>query len=393
MAMETSHSPEQILPQAFPGIGPQETQDLLAAGQVRSYPAGAVLCRENALEDTFYILLDGAVDVSKTINNLERRMLTTLEAGSFFGEMALIHNAPRGATVTAKTPVTVMEINQEKFNATLKNSGSMSLAMVHQISTRLRENDEMAVEDLRLRAGELARAYQRLAEQDVARREFLTNIAHELRTPLMTAGGYIQLIQSGAVAASEINHVLETVARSIQQITLLVNDILFLQEMDLILPKFQAVNIVDIAHIVAAKYAEKALAAKIELSITAEENLPSVSGDAKSLERALTALLDNAIKFSPNGGQVSLSISRDKSQVVIKVRDEGIGIAAEDLPRIFDRFRHLERHEDRLFGGIGLGLAITRQVIQQHNGHLDVESKPGKGTTFIVRLNTVRVVM
>ncbi len=391
--METGHTPEQILPQAFPGIGPQETQDLLNAGQVRSYPAGTVLCRENALEDTFYILLDGAVDVTKTINNLERRMLTTLEAGSFFGEMALIHNAPRGATVTAKTPVTVMEINQENFNAALKNSGSMSLAMVHQISTRLRENDEMAVEDLRLRAGELARAYQRLAEQDVARREFLTSIAHELRTPLMAAGGYIDLIQSGAIPPSQLPQALETVARNIQQITLLVNDILFLQEMDLILPKFQAVNIVDIAHIVAARYAEKALAANIALSITAEEHLPSVSGDAKSLERALTALLDNAIKFSPNGGSVNLNISRDKSQIVIKVRDEGIGIAAEDLPRIFDRFYHLERHDDRLFSGIGLGLAITRQVIQQHHGQLDVESKPGKGTTFTIRLNTVRVVV
>lgn len=391
MTNETFPSPQEIIPQAFPGISPQEVESLIAAGQVRSYPAGAVLCRENAIEDTFYILLDGAVDVSKTINNLERRMLTTLKAGSFFGEMALIHNAPRGATVTAKTPVTVMEINQENFNATLQNSASMSLAMVHQISTRLRENDEMAVEDLRLRAGELARAYQRLAEQDVARREFLTNIAHELRTPLMTAGGYIQLIQSGAIPPTELSNALETVARNIQQITLLVNDILFLQEMDLILPKFQTVNIVDIAHVVAAKYAEKALSAGIDLHISAEANLPAVSGDPKSLERALTALIDNAIKFSPNGGQVHIRMQRDKSQVVIKISDEGIGIAPEDLPRIFDRFYHLERHNDRLFGGIGLGLAITRQVIQQHNGQLDVESKPGKGTTFTIRLNMVRV--
>lgn len=391
--MEPSHTPEHILPQAFPGISPQETQDLLAAGQVRDYPTGTVLCHENALEDIFYILLDGAVDVSKTINNLERRMLTTLEAGAFFGEMALIHNAPRGATVTAKTPVTVMEISKEKFNAALKNSGSMSLAMVHQISSRLRENDEMAVEDLRLRAGELARAYQRLAEQDVARREFLTTIAHELRTPLMAAGGYIQLIQSGAISPAGTPQALETVARNIQQITLLVNDILFLQEMDLILPKFQPVHIMELAHVIVAKYAEKARAAGIHLSITAAEHLPLVSGDPKSLERALAALLDNAIKFSPNGGNINISMMRDKSEVVIQVRDEGIGIAPEDLPRIFDRFHHLEKQGDRLFSGIGLGLAITRQVIQQHNGRLDVESRPGKGATFTVRLKIVRVVV
>jgi len=390
--METHHSPAEIIPQAFPGISPEEVSVLASAGRVNTYPEGTILCQENAIEDTFYILLDGSVDVSKLINKLEKRLLTTLDAGSFFGEMALIHNAPRGATVTAKTPVTVMEINQEKFNATLQNSGSMSLAMVHKISSRLRENDEMTIEDLRLRAGELARAYQRLAEQDVARREFLTNIAHELRTPLMAAGGFVQLLQNGSIPKESMEQAVDTIARNIQQITLLVNDILFLQEMDLILPKFQSVNIVDITHMVVVKYAEVAQEKKVELTIDADENLPAVSGDPKSLERALTALVDNAIKFSPNGGTVTISIERDKKDVVMKVIDEGIGISQEDMPRIFDRFYHLERQDDQLFSGIGLGLAVTRQVIQQHNGQLDVDSKPGKGTTFTIRLNTVRVV-
>src|SRR5512137_587403 len=114
--------------------------------------------------------------------------------------------------------------------------------MVREISRRLRENDELAIEDLKMRASELAEAYQKLAEQDLARREFITNVAHELRTPLMAAGGFLQLLQKGIITQDKLPATIDTVARNIQQITTLVNDILFLQEMDLILPKFQPVD-------------------------------------------------------------------------------------------------------------------------------------------------------
>jgi len=98
------------------------------------------------------------------------------------------------------------------------------------------------------------------------------------------------------------------------------------------------------------------------------------------------ALMDNAIKFSPDGGNVTIKIDQREENVFVSVIDQGIGIERENLPRVFDRFYHLEKHEDNLFGGIGLGLAIIRQVIEQHQGKLDVESKPGRGSTFTMRL-------
>ena len=98
------------------------------------------------------------------------------------------------------------------------------------------------------------------------------------------------------------------------------------------------------------------------------------------------ALVDNAIKFSPKGGDVNLRLGEKDGFVRVSVEDHGIGIPKENQPRIFDRFYHLEKHEDNLFSGIGLGLAITRQVIQQHNGNLEMDSTPGKGTTFTMTL-------
>jgi signal transduction histidine kinase len=386
-------SPKEIIPRAFPGISQLEIDELISRAQVKNYAQGMVLCHEAAEENKFYILLDGKVDVTKTINNVEQRYLKSLDAGDFFGEMGLIHNAPRAATVLAASPVTVLEIDKENFDRVLQHSSSVSMAMVREISSRLRENDEMAIEDLRMRASELARAYQKLAEQELARREFLTNIAHELRTPLMAASGFLQLMQKGLITPEKMSGALETVTRNIQQITTLVNDIMFLQEMDLILPKFQSVNMISIAQEIAEKYQDKAAANLLTIQVNADPKLPKVSGDPKSLERALTALVDNAIKFSPDGGLVDINMREQGNDLIIDVVDQGIGIEANRLPRIFDRFYHLENSGENLFSGIGLGLSITNQVIKQHNGQLSVQSEPGKGSTFTVQLKATKVVL
>ena len=98
------------------------------------------------------------------------------------------------------------------------------------------------------------------------------------------------------------------------------------------------------------------------------------------------ALVDNAIKFSPAGASVEIRTMLEREMIRVGVEDQGIGIARKSLPRIFDRFHHLDRSGDELFNGIGLGLAITRQVIEQHHGSLDVVSEPGKGSTFTITL-------
>jgi signal transduction histidine kinase len=383
----TKRAPSRIIPKAFPGITPDEVQELITHSQVHSYPAGTVLCRENQTEQIFYMILEGEVEVTKDINRDEARLLQTLGPGDFFGEMALIHNAPRAATVTAKTDLVVLELDKASFDTVLKRSSSVALAMVHEISNRLRENDEMAIEDLRLRARELAQAYQKLAEQEVARREFLANVAHELRTPLMAASGYLQILQQGRMLnQDQLMQALDTVSRNVHQIVTLVNDILFLQEMDLVLPEFMPVDMGEVASTVLERYKSQAATRGVHLSLTEDRNLSPVLGDTRSLERALTALVDNAIKFSPKGGDVEIRLSKGDRQVCITVEDHGIGISPHTQPRIFDRFYHMEKEADDLFGGIGLGLAITRQVIQQHKGTLGVESDYGKGSIFTMRL-------
>lgn len=354
--------------------------------QIKTYPADTVLCREDAVERTFYMILEGEFEVTKLINNNEKRLLKTLNAGDFFGEMALIHNAPRAATVKSLTNTVVLELSKEGFDRVLKHSPSVAMAMVAEISNRLRQNDQLAIEDLRLRARELADAYQKLAEQDLARREFLTNIAHELRTPLMVASGYLHALKKGMLAGDQLDKSVETISRNIDQIVNLTNDLLFLQEMELVLPDFQQVDLHALIDRIAGKYEGKARARNLFIKISGPRHVSPIQGDEASLERAFTALVDNAVKFSPPHGEIDIRISERDNQVSVAVEDHGIGIDPQIRPRIFDRFFHLEKSGEELYSGLGIGLSITRQVIQQHRGTLDVESEPGKGSTFTISL-------
>lgn len=384
--MTTQRAPSKIIPRAFPGIKPDEIEEIIVNSQIRSYPEGTVICHEGATERTFYMILEGELSVSKVINNDDSRLLKTLTAGDYFGEMALIHNASRAATVVAKTNVLVLELSKEGFDRVLRQSPSVSLAMVREISSRLRQNDDLAIEYLKVRAGELALAYEKLAEEELARRTFLTNIAHELRTPLMAANGYLQLLKKGMLSGEQLDQATDTISRNLGQIIALVNDALFLQETELVLPEFQDVDMVSIVAGVFEQYKEKAGARDVKLKVKADRGLPHVSGDHKSLERAVIALVDNAIKFSPHGGDVNIRLSARNGNVLVEVEDHGIGMTSETRQNIFDRFYHLDRAGDELFGGIGLGLAITNQVIKQHHGKLEVKSGPAKGSTFTMSL-------
>ncbi len=363
---------------------------MAAVGRVHDYPAGTVLCHEGANENIFYILLDGQVEVTKAMANLQSRVMKRLFAGEFFGEMALIHNLPRAATVTTITPVSVLEIHKEDFTRLLERCVPLSLAMVREVSRRLRENDEMAIEDLRVKAGELADAYQTLAEMEYARSEFLTTIAHELRTPLTAAGGFLQVIQKGRLHGQMLNTAVDQVTRNIQEIISLVNDILFIQEMDLILPDFAPTDLRIMIKDLVDEMHPGAVNNGVLMEAVIAADIPTLNGDQKSLQRAFRALLDNAIKFSPDGGVVKIEADWDQDNIWVVVQDHGVGIPEDAIERIFDRFFHLDEVDGRLFRGVGLGLSIAQQVIEQHRGRIEVESKLGEGSQFKIYLPNTR---
>jgi len=380
---------DKILMKAFPGLAQEEAVKVLKGGKVQYYPFETVLTRENAYESTFYILMEGDVKVTKRISSNEERLLSTLHAGDFFGEMAIINDAPRAATITTLSPVTVLEIEKEAFADLIQNNPSITLAMIREVSRRLRENDELTIEDLRLKAKELAEAYQTLADQDFARRRFLSTIAHELRTPLMAANGFLLMTRSGKLDGDALASALETVSRNLQEIISLTNDILFLQEMELILPEFQPTDIGRVVATVVEKYRNRADKNEVGISLQIAPGMLTIMAEPRSLGRAFGAILDNAIKFSPDGGEVQVVVDQEPNNIIVSIQDHGVGIPPDALPRVFDRFFHLDEINGHAFRGAGLGLSIARQVIEQHLGQIEVTSELGKGSYFLVKLRRV----
>ena len=382
--MTTLRTPARIIPRAFPGIKPNEVQEIIVNSQIKSYPAETVLCQEDAIESTFYMILEGDFEVTKTINNTEKRLLKTLSAGDFFGEMALIHNAPRAATVKALSSAVVLELNKEGFDRVLKHSPSVATAMVAEISNRLRQNDQLAIEDLRLRASELADAYQKLAQQEMARKEFLTSIAHELRTPLTAASGYLHTLKKGKLSGEQLQVTIETVSRNVDQIVNLTNDLLFLQEQELVLHDFQPVDMLQLVELVIGKLVAKAKARSISIKIRGNTRVPQAQGDEASLERALTGLIDNAIKFSAPNGTVDIRFADLGNHVSVSVVDHGIGIDPQYADRIFIIFGRL--HSRREYSGTGIGLAMCKRIVERHGGTINADGQVGIGAKFYVTL-------
>ena len=218
------------------------------------------------------------------------------------------------------------------------------------------------------------------------RKEFVANVSHELRTPLTVIRGYVETLQDGAVDdRPRAMQYLATVQKHTQQLTNLVNDLLNLSRLDSMaaIADPTPVSLKRIAKRVADLHAPAAQLKNHTLTVHATP--ATVRGDGEQLERAVSNLVENAIKYTRAGGNIGIVVHSDGASAIIEVTDNGIGIAADDVPRIFERFYRADRSRSREMGGTGLGLSIVKHIVQAHGGTIDVTSAPGQGSTFRMR--------
>ena len=222
----------------------------------------------------------------------------------------------------------------------------------------------------------------RLEELFTAQQRFLADVSHELRTPLTTIRGNVDLMRRMG-GADDVS--LDDIEAELERMTRLVNDLLLLARADVgSLPV--TTETVEMDTLLLDVYRQvKALRPKVEVTLE-EVDQVQVTGDSDRLKQLILNLVDNAVKYTPAGGQVFLSLHKDAGYAELTVRDTGIGIPEEDLPFIFDRFYRVDKARARAHGGSGLGLSIARWIVEVHKGTLTVDSKVGEGTTFTVRL-------
>ena len=246
----------------------------------------------------------------------------------------------------------------------------------------------IAMDNARL-VEELRRRTQQAEEASRLKDEFLSTASHELRTPLNAILGWTRMLRSGTITPENTPRALEIVERNARMQTQLVEDLLEVSR--IITGKLRLeVRPVDLVKVIEAVVdsVRPAMAAKgIRLEATLDPDAAAVSGDPDRLQQVVWNLLSNAVKFTASGGRVETRLAREGDRVTLTVADTGVGIAPEFMPYVFDRFRQADTGYTRKFGGLGLGLAISKQLVEMHGGTIAVESAGhDKGATFRLSL-------
>lgn len=239
------------------------------------------------------------------------------------------------------------------------------------------------------RTAELEEANARLSEADALRRRFLADISHELRTPLTVIRGEAEITLRGADRdGAEYRTVLGRILEQAVHTGRLVDDLLFLARAAAGAPRLrtQPVRLDALVQRVVAEMASVAGRAGLSLAFAAEAREATVLADPGRVRQLVVILLDNAIRYSEPGGAVTVAVAQGPGTVVLRVADRGIGIDAEELPRVFDRFWRGAHAHDRHGEGSGLGLPLAKVIAEAHDGRIGLESRPGQGTTVTVSL-------
>ena len=229
-----------------------------------------------------------------------------------------------------------------------------------------------------------------LKKMDQVRRDFVANVSHELRTPLSILRGYIEtLLDSPEISREEFSRILGVMERHSKRLDLLAEDLLTLAQLESANPNLQLGN-VDLPSFfgeVIRDWEKKLATKQLNLIVDLPPDAPTIRADRARLQEALYNLLDNAVKYSREHGEIRLIARRHENEIVLNVSDNGVGISEEDLPRIFERFYRVDKaRSTESIRGTGLGLAIVKHIAQLHGGRVEANSEPGKGTTIRVSL-------
>ena len=226
-----------------------------------------------------------------------------------------------------------------------------------------------------------------LRQVETTRREFVSNVSHELRSPLASVRAMVETLESGALENREVAlDFLSRIDSDIKRMTTIVDELLELSRLESgQMPIHLApLSIDEVAGEIVARFKGTAAAAGVKMGMDFPPDLPYVMAEAGKLDQILTNLLENALRFTPEGGRVDVSASTCQRWVKLTVSDTGVGIPSEHLPHVFERFYKVDR--SRRDGGTGLGLAIAKHLVQAHGGDITVSSAEGQGSSFNLTL-------
>jgi signal transduction histidine kinase len=352
------------------------------------YNPGDVIFEEGSQADRFYIVADGAVEVWKDYRLPEKDLLAVHEQGHLFGEMALIDELPRSATVLAKEPTRLFYIDRDDFHTIIQGNSKIAISILKSVSDMVRKSNEYFVENLRERARELEKSNQALreAQEELLLKDRLSTlgkfsslILHDIRNPLSILRSMAEMIILNSSEPEKVERNAKKVISEADRLNQIASEMLDYSRGEIRL-NMSIVNLDSFFNRLLEAVEEKFQAR--DITITTEISLSEpVIMDEQRMFRVFFNLADNARKAMPQGGMFSIKAFKADQTLKVEVADTGVGMDLSIQKKIFDPFFS---YSDQ--GGTGLGMSIVKSIIEAHHGTLFVSSKPNGGTVFRVTL-------
>ena len=352
------------------------------------YQPGTVIFEEGSQADRFYIVAEGAVEVWKDYELPEKDLLAVHEPGHLFGEMALIDELPRSATVLAKEPTRLFYIARDDFQRIIQDNSEIAISILKSVTDMVRSSNEYFVENLRDRAKELEKTNLALqeAQEELLRRDRLSTlgkfsslILHDIRNPLSIVRSMAEMLLLNSKDPAKVEKNARKIITEADRLNQIASELLDYSRGEIRL-NMAIVDLRTFFNRLLETVEEKFQARDIEVITNIELAAPIIM-DEQRMFRVFYNLADNARKAMPRGGEFRIRAFQADQTVRVEVSDTGVGMDPSVQKKIFDPFFS---HSDE--GGTGLGMSIVKSVIEAHNGTLFVSSKPKGGTTFRVTL-------
>lgn len=346
-----------------------ELESLKRAAKRRQFSAGEVIFRQGDPGDGLYVVEEGCVEISAPVGEGHQRVLSQLETGAFFGEMAVLDQEPRSATATAIADSVLSFIPAGEMERALEQSPRLMLLLVREFCRRMRQTDRRFVEEV-IQAERLGLVGR-----------FAQSIVHDFKNPLNMIGFAADAAASEDASVEMRAEVKAIIRKQVDRMANMIGELLEFTRGTASSVRLEPLNYHALIHDVMREIAAESRGRNVEVRCVTEPPDVTIAADATRLMRVFFNLINNAIEMMPQGGAVMLRFSTAEASVTTEIEDTGPGIAPEIAARLFEAFAtHGKAH------GTGLGLSICKRIVEDHGGNISARSEPGRGAIFAFTL-------
>ena len=353
----------------FVGALNEELRTLGRTGHVRRFAAGEVIFKAGDAGDGLYIVETGRVLISVVVGNNQLRVIATIGAGDYFGEMAILDDAPRSATATAEVDTEMYFLTRGELLPLLEQRPQFALHLAREFSSRLRAFDQKYTVEISQ------------AERLAVVGRFAGTIVHDFKNPLQVIGLAAELACSDHTAPPMRHMAQNRIARQVERMTNMLHELIEFTKPSGQRPQLQLVNFARYMNPLVEETRQEIAARGVKLELAGPPPEVDVRVQPQRLSRLFYNLLNNAVDEMPDGGTIHLRFVTEPRELRVEVEDTGRGIAPEIAASLFEPFAtHGKAH------GTGLGLTICKRIVEDHGGRIWAHSEPGKGATFCFTL-------